>query len=192
MTRVWSFQKPPRRPRSSARWQFCVGRASLRIARRTAAPLKTLAILASFCQNREQLLQPEFASRRAKSKARMADLRRESARRSYRSKAASCPVMSARMVANFCGPSGDDCTDPSRLVKSCEIKGINRRRGLNLSRALSLAASTASLDFFRLAAGESYSGSQSAPERRSWRATVRDADQPVLRQFGAPAHASPG
>jgi hypothetical protein len=54
MTRVRSFQKPPRRPRSSARWQFCVGRASLRIARRTAAPLKTLAILASFCQNRRR------------------------------------------------------------------------------------------------------------------------------------------
>ena len=41
-------------------------------------------------------------------------------------------------------------------IKQLEaIKGVNRRRGLSSSRALSLAASTASLALFRLAAGES-------------------------------------
>jgi hypothetical protein len=61
---------------------------------------------------------PRLAARAA-SKARIATLRRDSARRSYRSMAASCPVMSARMVANFCGPSRDDCTDLFSPSKTC-------------------------------------------------------------------------
>jgi hypothetical protein len=50
-------------------------------------------------------------------------------------------------------PRQDDCRELS--VKSCAIKGVDRRRGLNASRLLSLAVSTATLALFRLAAGES-------------------------------------
>ena len=31
------------------------------------------------------------------------------------------------MVANFCGPPGDDCRELSSPVKSCAIKGVKRQ-----------------------------------------------------------------
>jgi hypothetical protein len=54
---------------------------------------------------------PSREHRRAKSKARIANLRRESARRSYRSMADSCRTSSDRIVANFCGPCGVEVTN---------------------------------------------------------------------------------
>jgi hypothetical protein len=75
--------------------------------------LKRLIILASFRQNSLMPLKVVSISscnqterRRVSSKARMANLRRDSARRSYRSKATNRFVSSEIIVASLAGPSG--------------------------------------------------------------------------------------
>ena len=78
-----------------------------------------------------QLLLSSEVRRRASSKARTANLRRDSARRSYRSIASSCLVSCDKIVANLYGPCGVELTICSTVASGrsgaffCRIK---RRR----------------------------------------------------------------
>ena len=62
-----------------------------------SSPAQTMRCINNFCNHNSR--------RRASSKARIANLRRDRARRSYRSSASNCLASCDRIVANFCGPS---------------------------------------------------------------------------------------